>query len=512
MAKVVLTADEALMSPTGGGIFLGFAATLPATGSLLLRLFLEAVFRPVPSDKDGQAKLAPLGLRAIESVLKDAGFDVICTHPINLEKVLSKDTAVIGVGVMDPKGQGPASSTFSGPYGISHNDAFTHIKFRKLMKKIAKVKGKAKVILGGYGAWQITENDMEKYGIDYVVIGEGERIMPELVSQIIKGKAPETRIITAGANELPSPKEIPKVKGATCGGLVEISRGCGRSCRFCSPTMRRLRHRPIEDILNDVKVNLEAGQNSICLHAEDVLQYKGTPVKPNPDGVVELFERILSLPRIKYLGMSHASLTLMALMPKFVERLKNILGFTERKWLGFQTGIETGSPKLIESLMHMKPYPFSSSDWKKVVVDGMRIASENNFVPAATIIINLPGETEDDIFETTELILRLKPIKSLIVPLLFVPFDEQGKVMHFIEDANWYHFELYKVIWEHNMFWFKTLMDEYLQTINPLTKAGAIIFGNLVLRVLNSKILKFIEGRLKDEITHKFDFSSRDNH
>jgi radical SAM superfamily enzyme YgiQ (UPF0313 family) len=255
----------------------------------------------------------------------------------------------------------------------------------------------------------------------------------------------------------------------------------------------------MQDIIHDVNVNVQSGQRSVCLHAEDVLQYGGTPVKLNPDKVLELFENVLST-GVEDCGISHATFSTILWQPNLVERLREILGLSESRWLGFQTGIETGSPRLIASLMHMKPYPFKPEDWQKVVVEGAYVATENYLVPAATIIVNLPGETEDDVVDTIELIVKLKPIRSLIVPLLFVPYEEKYGRMRFIEDARWYHFELYRVIWEHNMFWFRALADDYLSGIGGITRIGSRIFSKAVTGWVDNRIKRIICNELQERI------------
>ena len=78
----------------------------------------------------------------------------------------------------------------------------------------------------------------------------------------------------------------------TIGGIVEIGRGCWRGCAFCSPTMRTMRHRPLENILEDVQVNLQNGQRDILLHCEDFLGYGSKGMKPNEEKVLELIKSI----------------------------------------------------------------------------------------------------------------------------------------------------------------------------------------------------------------------------
>ncbi|MBS7612744.1 radical SAM protein, partial [Candidatus Bathyarchaeota archaeon] len=201
---------------------------------------------------------------------------------------------------MDPKGLGPASSTFSGPYGLIHSEPYSAYMFKKLIRSevMQKARKWASIVVGGSGAWQLNIDDMKKLGIDVLFIGEAEEEIPRLFKKLIEDCRPEKPMIVT-ANQSHS---IPRIKGATICGLIEISRGCGRGCRFCAPTMRILRHKPLEDILHDVKVNVEAGQKNICLHAEDVLQYGGTAFKKRPDLVFKLFSSVISIDGVKFVS------------------------------------------------------------------------------------------------------------------------------------------------------------------------------------------------------------------
>ena len=55
-----------------------------------------------------------------------------------------------------------------------------------------------------------------------------------------------------------------------------------------------------------------------------------------------------------------------------------------------------------------------------LVVDAFQILSDNNWVPASTLIVGLPGEEECDVQLTLDLVEELKGFKSIIVPLFFV--------------------------------------------------------------------------------------------
>ena len=509
--KIVLTADETMMSTYGGRLFLGFLTTGPVKGFIPMPIMEKFILIPVPSDNEGRALLAPHGLRRVEAALVESGVvkenEIIVAHPKNLHKVIGSDTKAILVSAIDPLGMGPASTTFSGPYGVIHRESFTKRKFRELICSDiiqgARKRGTV-VIVGGPGAWQVTEDVMYDYGIDITIVGEGERVTPEIIQKILDGWRPEKPcIISVPINYVAKAEEIPLLRGATIGGLIEISRGCGRGCKFCSPTQRIIRHRRIEDIIADVKTNVKYGQKSICLHAEDVLQYGGTPFKKKPEKVIELFKAVKSVKGVEFVGISHASLASIAEMPNLVAKISEIIGLHEKRWMGYQTGIETGSPRLIEKYMRFKPYPFKPKEWPEVVEQAFAISVDNNWIPAATLIVNLPGETPDDIVKTIELIDRLRPYKSLIVPLLFVPFSpiEGCRKMRLLEDATVEYWELYKAIWRHDMYWLKKITSEYFAIKGVSMRRGTIfaikLLVNFILWVANKKVLKIIDNNIR---------------
>ena len=54
--------------------------------------------------------------------------------------------------------------------------------------------------------------------------------------------------------------------------------------------------------------------------------------------------------------------------------------------------------------MPAKAYPFNPKEWPEVVKIAAGIMSDNNLVPACTLITGLPQETEEDVVKTIELI------------------------------------------------------------------------------------------------------------
>lgn len=448
------------MSNYHGALFLGFMACAPKN-LIPPKMFFKFICPPVKTE-NGKAVIAPYGTRKIEAALLEKGFNVAVIPPDKIEKYL-KNTKIVGITTNDPLGLGPASTTFSGKNGLIKEESYNVFCFRELVEKI-KEKSSAKIVVGGAGAWQLAEKKvMDEFGIDLVVVGEGEDLVPELFKRILNGEDLKG-IFYGGAVE-----RIPIIKGATIGGLVEIARGCGRGCKFCQPTLQKLRSRPIEDIVEEVKINAKVNK-LVTLHAEDVLRYKADRFKINEKAVLELFSEVSKYCKV---GISHFSLASVASAEGVVSEISTILGIPNKiqPWLAGQTGIETGSPKIVKEYMHGKVLPFKAEDWCDVVEQSFGICSDNNWLPCATLIIGFPSETEDDVLKTLELLDRLKDYKSLIVPLFFVPIAGlSGQKSFSSDDMKPYHWNLMIECWEHDVKWLKVLAKEYLAKMPAISR------------------------------------------
>ncbi len=481
--KIVLTADRTLMSEYNGGMFLGFSACVPH-GIIPDKLYFSLFCPSVPVNKDGSAKYAPCGTRKIEATLLNSGFnreDIIVAHPEHLDKVIGSNTKILCITENDPLGMGPATSTFTQLFG---GEAYMTAKFKEILNHPAVQKYKPRIIVGGAGAWQLEDAEMRKtLGIDCVVIGEGEKVVNSLFNEAAID-VPLQGVVYGPVVEEP---DIPIIQGGTIDGIIEIARGCGRGCAFCLPTLQHYRCLSIESILKEVDVNLKFGRSPL-LHAEDVLRYKAKGFEVNKPAVKELFERVYHHPGVKSIAISHFALSSVASAPDLIEDLSAIIEVGEGSaWMSGQCGIETGSPKLIRNLMAGKAKPFAPEEWPKVVEDAFHILNENNWVPLATLIIGLPGEEDEDVQLTMDLVTRLRECKSLIVPLFMVSEGGlKGKATSFtIDKMTRKQGELFLTCWGQNLGWSDTFLKEYF-----FTKGGGKGYG---LRLVFSYAIK--QGR-----------------
>jgi radical SAM superfamily enzyme YgiQ (UPF0313 family) len=301
---------------------------------------------------------------------------------------------------------------------VDRGPPYNRVKFFELMQK-ALMKERV-VVAGGKAAWQLAdEATMDKLNINYVHLGEGEITIPQMFKSILAGE--ELPRIVTGVS--PRVEQIPNITGATIHGLVEIGRGCGRGCAFCTPNVLRVMHKPIDHIEKDVITNAQAGQSSILLHSEDVLRYGATGMVPDTERVLELFTRVASVGGVDDIATSHVALASVYHNPGLISALAEMCSSKlGQDWIGTQTGLETGSVRLLARYMKNKALPSSIEKWHEIATQAFGILDDNDWVCAATMINGLPGETTDDVIKSIELVEELKSIatKSLIIPMNFV--------------------------------------------------------------------------------------------
>ena len=453
--KVVLTADSSLMSDYHHNEFLGFGTCAPPN-VIPDMIYRWLIFPPIKT-KDGLPYAAPYGLRKIEAQLLQEGFNVTTTTPDHLGRHIG-DSKVLGIHVMDPFGLGPASSTLG---AIFKKEPFLAHYFRALLSShpVRKAKRRGlRIIVGGPGTWQFRyrQRFVKKFGIDCVLEGEGERVVGKIFRAALNGEdIPAMYEVSTG--ESPSLKEIPDMVGPSINGLVEIGRGCCRGCKFCSVTLRPLRWCPIEKILREMSVNAKAGLRGVTLHNEDVMLYGSSNTLPNGEKLLKLHETVIR--KCEGITWSHCSLAAVASKPKLFTRLSEIIT-QKRPWWGAEIGLETGSARLAEKIMPAKALPFKPQEWPDVIRTGMGLMHDNNMIPACTLIVGVPEETDDDLVKTLDLMDDIKDCRSLVVPLFFVPMGR-------LKDEDWFkdtgmtklHEELLTKCLQHDYRWIRSLIN-----------------------------------------------------
>ncbi len=423
MARIVLTADKALFTDYHGNDFFGFGLCMPYR---LIPEILEYRLLAPEAPTDGlRAKYAPYALGKVEASLLVSGFsreDVVVTPPHMIRKAIDKDTEIVGVHVLDPKGLAPVSWTLKALSG--GGTTCTELEFEKLIYEVKSLKDKYKfkVIVGGPGNWQLRGYE-DKYGIDVLYDGESEVTFPLIVKKILDGEEVPRYV----HGEFASVDKIPLITTPSRNGLVQITIGCPRRCRFCNPTMWKFRSIPLDNILKEIEFNLRNGIKNISFVTEDVLLYGANGLQLNSDAVKRLFKSTISLVEkygvSKRIGFSHVSCASALVLKNVVRYISEIEELSEDKPAFPQIGLESASPKIVDKYFRGKVYPWKPEDWPDILIESSKLFNDSYWYPCYTYIVGFPDAMPDDYIATTELIddLKSEGFIGWTFPLLLVP-------------------------------------------------------------------------------------------
>jgi radical SAM superfamily enzyme YgiQ (UPF0313 family) len=449
---IVLTADHSLMADYRL-LFDGMlAASLTSTTPAWLA---EPLLLPAAPPRDGRARVAPLGLRRIEAALLAGGFtpdDVAVVPEALLPQAIGPETRIIGIDAGEPAGHGMNSTTMT---GIAGGAIFPELLFGRLLKTLAgcmKTAPRARLVLGGPGAWQVAADldTQHRLGIAHVVTGYAEGNVAPLFRAMLQGAEPPAVFAGAGV----TPEAIPAIRGASTMGIVEISRGCGWGCDFCTLGTVPMQHLPEETILADVDTNLRAGNSSIAVLSEDLLRYGATGAAVNPERLLGLLERLRALPGLRLIQVDHVNVGSVARYDDDALRAvrKLLVGETGAVFPWVNLGVETAAGALLRANGgNAKMGSISDDAWGTACAEQVRRLVRAGFLPMVSLMLGLPGETEADVRRTLRWVEELKDERVTIFPVLYAPVD--GTPAPGVETLTPHHWRLLRAAYALNFRW-----------------------------------------------------------
>ena len=436
MAKIVLTADRALFTDYHGFDFFGFGLCMPYR--LVPRIVEYRLLTPKTPTDGLRAKHAPYALGKVEASLLASGFsreDVVVAPPHMIRKAIDEDTEIVGVHVLDPKGLAPVSWTLKALSGGGMT--CTELEFEKLIYEIKGLKERYrfKVIAGGPGNWQLRGYE-DKYGIDVLYDGECEITFPLIVKKILDGEEVPRYV----QGESATVDKIPLITTPSRNGLVQITVGCPRRCRFCNPTMWKFRSIPLDNIMKEVEFNLKNGIKNISFVTEDVLLYGANGLRLNSNAVKKLFKSAVDLAEkygvSKKVGFSHISCASALVLKDAVKYISEIEELSENEPIFPQIGLESASPRIVNKYFRGKAYPYKPEEWSDVLIEASKLFNDVFWYPCYTYIVGFPDATAEDYIATTELIddLKSEGFIGWTFPLLLIPMG--GSVIERKKEAD----------------------------------------------------------------------------
>lgn len=484
MGKIVLTADRTLMTEYNGLSPLGHFACLP---DRMVPSFINRLLFPKLRDD-----LATYAIRRMESSLLDHGFEVSILRPQEIKKIKKIKPDVVGISTVDPLTTKPHPWTLNNIFG--GGKAVTEQEFYNLLCTINKIKEKQnfKIIIGGPGASEFDRVDKYHNLIDTYVMGHGEGAI-DLFQKACNGESIPKKYVT----DITDVENLSIIKGAARCGHVQLTQGCPRGCQFCAPTLLKWMSFPKKRILEEIKINLNAGMKQISFISEDVLLYGSKEVEVNHDKLIDLMTAISKLKEdheVRSINFSNVSIASTIKGKKSLEKMKDIMGFSEECPVDAILGLETGSEKLIKTHMIGKVKPYNPDNWCELVKEGINILNDNYWYPICSMIAGLPGETEEDVIKTLNLVDDLKGNRLFYYIFYFVPMGKLENYDFFtIDELTMRRWELFYKCW--------------METINSFREYINII-EDKILKMIALRIMKEIERDLNKYKNEPFGFKN----
>lgn len=355
---------------------------------------------------DPYINLLPTGLCYLHAVLREAGFDSVLAN---------------FSGLTLPAIQKQLTSLHADIVGISQ---WTHNRHASLeTAHLARQLNPDSIIImgGGHATFRYREMLADGSPVDIVVLGEGEETMRELADRVAAGKSwrdvegiafrDNGRIVLTGKrapkmtlDALPFPaRYLEHAIGVDLelqSEFVLTARGCPSACSFCSSPGfwgRRVRFRSPEAIVAEI------------LYIRDrfgliYFSLRDDTFTADRDRAIE-FCRLMIERRVSVLWNCQSRVTTLD---------EEVLTWMKRAGCEcVQLGVESGSPRILAQLdksIHPQQVEQTAALVRKV---GINLS--------VYLISDVPGEDEEDIRMTIELVRRIKPDDGYVSPLAYYP-------------------------------------------------------------------------------------------
>jgi radical SAM superfamily enzyme YgiQ (UPF0313 family) len=400
-------------------------------------LLFETETRTSPVEE--KTTVPPLGLAYIAAVCKDAGYRVELID-LNIsrgglgEKIKKAD--VVGVSCYTPN-------------------------YPEALQLLRRIKGYGKkVVLGGPHA-TFCYREALKDGFDFVVRGEGEPVMLELLRRLergedvkgIKGLAYEDNrgVSVRGAgrvkdlNTLPFPtRHLLELEKYTYPGAIATSRGCAYTCIFCSSRGMSgpLRLRKAKSVVAEVEHIKSLSIDSFFV-IDPNFAYDSARVADICEGIKDLEMEWYAELRLDHINEG--------IIQEMAKAGCKVVRF----------GIESGSQRIVDLIRK----GIRVKDVLKIV----KTSAENGIVPVCGFMIGHPAETKQEVEDTIKLAMKIRELggeaafsvltpypgtylfrnaKKLGIKLLTTDWQEYHHLNPVIETENFSREELRNVLFK----------------------------------------------------------------
>ncbi len=278
--------------------------------------------------------------------------------------------------------------------------SFTTRQAAKVFMEVKNAGTDSIFIAGGPHPSGAPEETLEYF--DYVVLGEGEETLPELVKVLQEGEDPgKVRGIAykdpAAGKIVITPKRphvnldsYPCFDPEKLRAPIEISRGCPWGCKYCqTPRLfgREVRHRSIDSILENARY-----YDDLRFIASNALAYGSDGIHPRFDKVEKLLSALHRLPDKKIFFGTFPS----EVRPEFVtdESAELVRKYCANDSLSL--GAQSGSNGILKEIRRGHAV--------EDTISAVECCLEHEIVPAVDFIFGFPTETEEDQEKSLDLV------------------------------------------------------------------------------------------------------------
>ncbi|MDM7933869.1 MAG: TIGR04013 family B12-binding domain/radical SAM domain-containing protein [Methanothrix sp.] len=272
--------------------------------------------------------------------------------------------------------------------------SFATAQAPEVYREVSDARVDAVFIAGGPHPSALPEEATEHF--DFVVVGEGEEALPELIDAILEGRDPSgVRGIAyrrGGAFRFTGSRDPVDLDSYPPFGRVlapiEISRGCPWGCAYCqTPRLfgRSMRHRSVQRIVEHAHRHRD-----IRLTSPNALAYGSDGISQRIDRVKRLLEGLSELGRPIYFGTFPSEVR-----PEFVtdQALDLISEHCANRSLAI--GGQSGSPAILRRI--------GRGHGPQEIEAACELCWEHGIIPQVDLIFGLPGESAEDQHLTLEM-------------------------------------------------------------------------------------------------------------
>jgi radical SAM superfamily enzyme YgiQ (UPF0313 family) len=391
---------------------------------------------PIQDFYQTEIRQQPLGLKYIQAVLETKGYQTFLFDSLASNK---KHTVPIPKQFSYLKQYYPANDlspfklfTHYRYFGLSFNEIQEQINSfhpdligisinftpyfdlaLETAKQCKSIFPDVQVVAGGHHATAVPEDVLKTEFFDFVILGEGENRILQLINCISKNDVSLIKeidgiafrdhgqiVINSIKSHIQNLDQLPILDIKNEIGMIITSRGCPQNCNFCSIANvmgKKVRFRSIESVINEIEVGIKNGVRKFDFEDDNLTIDRNRAKK--------LFGEIINRFSGYNLMLSAMNGILADTLDEELIELMKLAGF---EWLNIP--LVSGSPEIQQRIERNQSYQHFSKVVYRAKKYGLKIV--------AYLIIGLPEDSLDQMIAD---IVFLAGLPVLIGPSMFYP-------------------------------------------------------------------------------------------